>query len=151
MNDFQVDQAKVLRRIRVLVVDDSASCRDLLVAMINGDPRLQVAGVAVNGEEAVRAAAQLAPDIVTMDLHMPRMDGFAATRRIMETCPTRVVVVTSSFVPQDVAQSFHALEYDGVTYDCGDKIGLLRANVALALKDPELGAAARAALSPFFG
>ena len=47
-------------------------------------------------------------------------------------------------------QSFHALEYDGVTYDCGDKIGLLRANVALALKHPELGDAARAALVPFF-
>jgi two-component system chemotaxis response regulator CheB len=115
MNDFQQDQAKALRRIRVLVVDDSASCRDLLVAMINGDPRLQVAGVAVNGEEAVRAAAQLAPDVVTMDLHMPRMDGCAATRRIMETCPTRVVVVTSSFVPQDVAQSFHALEAGALT------------------------------------
>ncbi|GGZ25877.1 UTP--glucose-1-phosphate uridylyltransferase [Asticcacaulis endophyticus] len=47
-------------------------------------------------------------------------------------------------------QSFHALEYDGVTYDCGDKIGLLRANVALALKRADLGDAARAALSPFF-
>jgi UTP--glucose-1-phosphate uridylyltransferase len=47
-------------------------------------------------------------------------------------------------------QAFHALEYDGVTYDCGDKIGLLRANVALALKHPELGAAARDALRPFF-
>jgi len=47
-------------------------------------------------------------------------------------------------------QSFHAFEYDGVTYDCGDKIGLLRANVALALKRPDLAAAAREALSPFF-
>jgi UTP--glucose-1-phosphate uridylyltransferase len=47
-------------------------------------------------------------------------------------------------------QSFHALEYDGTTYDCGDKIGLLRANVALALKRADLGDAARAALSPFF-
>ncbi len=47
-------------------------------------------------------------------------------------------------------QDFHALEYDGVTYDCGDKIGLLRANVALALKRADLGAAARAALAPYF-
>jgi len=47
-------------------------------------------------------------------------------------------------------QEFHALEYDGITYDCGDKIGLLRANVALALKHPELGAAAKEALAPFF-
>jgi UTP--glucose-1-phosphate uridylyltransferase len=48
-------------------------------------------------------------------------------------------------------QAFYALEYDGVTYDCGDKIGWLRANVALSLKDPELGAAARAALRPLLG
>jgi UTP--glucose-1-phosphate uridylyltransferase len=47
-------------------------------------------------------------------------------------------------------QDFHALEYDGVTYDCGDKIGLLRANVALALKRADLGTAARAALAPYF-
>jgi UTP--glucose-1-phosphate uridylyltransferase len=47
-------------------------------------------------------------------------------------------------------QGFHALEYDGVTYDCGDKIGLLRANVALTLKRPDLAAAARAALVPYF-
>ena len=49
------------------------------------------------------------------------------------------------------SQAFYALEYDGVTYDCGDKIGWLRANVAMALKSPELGAAARAALAPLFG
>ena len=60
------------------------------------------------------------------------------------------VQLTDSMYRLMETQSFHALEYDGVTYDCGDKIGLLRANVALALKDPELGAAARAALSPFF-
>ncbi|MGZ3298578.1 MAG: UTP--glucose-1-phosphate uridylyltransferase GalU [Asticcacaulis sp.] len=47
-------------------------------------------------------------------------------------------------------QTFHALEYEGVTYDCGDKVGLLRANVALALKRPDLGDAARAALAPYF-
>jgi len=56
-----------------------------------------------------------------------------AMRRLMET------------------QAFHALEYDGTTYDCGDKIGWLRANIALALKHPELGEAARAALEPLFG
>ena len=60
------------------------------------------------------------------------------------------IQLTDSMFRLMETQSFHALEYDGVTYDCGDKIGLLRANVALALKDPELGAAARAALSPFF-
>lgn len=60
------------------------------------------------------------------------------------------IQLTDSMFRLMETQSFHALEYDGVTYDCGDKIGLLRANVALALKHPELGAAARAALLPLF-
>ncbi len=60
------------------------------------------------------------------------------------------IQLTDSMFRLMETQDFHALEYDGVTYDCGDKIGLLRANVALALKNPELGEAARAALAPFF-
>ena len=60
------------------------------------------------------------------------------------------IQLTDSMFRLMESQSFHALEYDGVTYDCGDKIGLLRANVALALQHPELGVAARAALLPFF-
>lgn len=59
------------------------------------------------------------------------------------------IQLTDSMFKLMQTQSFHALEYDGVTYDCGDKIGLLRANVALALKRADLGDAARAALSPF--
>ncbi|WKL58577.1 UTP--glucose-1-phosphate uridylyltransferase [Asticcacaulis sp. ZE23SCel15] len=60
------------------------------------------------------------------------------------------IQLTNSMFKLMQDQSFHALEYDGVTYDCGDKIGLLRANVAMALKRADLGDAARAALSPFF-
>lgn len=60
------------------------------------------------------------------------------------------IQLTDSMFRLMETQSFHALEYDGITYDCGDKIGLLRANVALALKHPQLGAAAREALLPFF-
>jgi UTP--glucose-1-phosphate uridylyltransferase len=60
------------------------------------------------------------------------------------------IQLTDAMARLMTTQSFHALEYDGVTYDCGDKIGLLRANVALALKHPQLGAAAREALKPFF-
>ncbi|BEV10673.1 UTP--glucose-1-phosphate uridylyltransferase GalU [Asticcacaulis sp. DW145] len=60
------------------------------------------------------------------------------------------IQLTDSMFRLMETQAFHALEYEGVTYDCGDKIGLLRANVALALKRADLGDAARAALSPFF-
>ena len=60
------------------------------------------------------------------------------------------IQLTDSMAKLMAKQDFYALEYDGVTYDCGDKIGLLRANVALALKHPQLGEAARQALAPFF-
>jgi two-component system chemotaxis response regulator CheB len=94
----------------VLVVEDSPACRELLLGLIGGDPRLHVVGVAPDGEAAVEAAARLRPDVIAMDIHLPRLDGFAATRRIMETCPTRIVMVTASSVPHEVARSFEALE-----------------------------------------
>lgn len=101
--------------VRVLVVDDSASCRALLVELINREPGLQVVGVAADGEDAVKQAHRLLPDVIAMDIHLPKLDGFAATREIMETCPTRVVMVTASLVPQEVAASFHALECGALT------------------------------------
>jgi UTP--glucose-1-phosphate uridylyltransferase len=61
------------------------------------------------------------------------------------------IQLTDGMAKLMVTQDFHALEYDGTTYDCGDKIGLLRANVALALKRPDLAAAARAAIAPLLG
>ncbi|HEV7915448.1 MAG TPA: chemotaxis-specific protein-glutamate methyltransferase CheB [Albitalea sp.] len=96
--------------VRVLVVDDSASSRELLVGMLNADPRLQVVGIAADGEAAVAAAQRLRPDVITMDIHLPGLDGFGATRRIMESCPTRIVMVTATSMPNDVAASFQALE-----------------------------------------
>jgi UTP--glucose-1-phosphate uridylyltransferase len=61
------------------------------------------------------------------------------------------IQLTDSMLTLLKSQDFHALEYEGVTYDCGDKIGLLRANVAMALEHPELGAAARAAVTALLG
>ena len=104
-----------LAPVRVLVVDDSAVCRELLVGMLSADPRVQVIGVEADGEAAVSAAARLEPDVITMDIHLPGLDGFAATRRIMETCPTRIVMVTASSIPQEVAASFQALESGALT------------------------------------
>ncbi len=103
------------RLIRVLVVDDSIVARELLVYLLNGDPQLLVVGVAADGQQAVESAARLLPDVITMDIHLPRMDGFAATRKIMETCPTRIVMVTASSVPHEVAESFRALESGALT------------------------------------
>lgn len=95
--------------VRVLVVEDSAASRELLVGILNADPKLQVVGVAADGEAAVAAAERMRPDVITMDIHLPVLDGFGATRRIMQTCPTRIVMVTSSSIPNDVEASFEAL------------------------------------------
>ena len=67
--------------------------RDLLVHILNSDPEIQVAGVAPDGEAAISAVERTRPDVITMDIQMPRLDGFDATRRIMESRPTPIVVV----------------------------------------------------------
>jgi two-component system chemotaxis response regulator CheB len=101
--------------IRILVVDDSPVARDLLTYLFNSDPQLQVIGVAASGEQAVEAAQRLRPDVISMDIHLPKMDGYEATRAIMETCPTRIVMVTATANPHEVAATFHALEAGALT------------------------------------
>jgi two-component system chemotaxis response regulator CheB len=96
--------------IRVLVVDDSNSVRALLMHILGSAPGLAVVGCAADGEEALKLARELQPDVITMDLHMPRMDGFEAIRRIMRECPTRIVVVSGSDDRAEVDASFRAIE-----------------------------------------
>jgi two-component system, chemotaxis family, protein-glutamate methylesterase/glutaminase len=96
--------------IRVLVVEDSPVVKELLVHMFSSDSAMQVVGTASNGEEALEAVERTKPDIITMDLHMPKMNGLDASRRIMETHPTPIVVVTGSYDPLEVSTTFRALE-----------------------------------------
>lgn len=96
--------------IRVLVVEDSTVERELLIRIISSDPEITIVGVATDGEAAVRAAARLKPDVITMDICMPKFDGIEATRRIMQLCPTRIIVVTNSFNASDAYKSFQAIE-----------------------------------------
>jgi two-component system, chemotaxis family, protein-glutamate methylesterase/glutaminase len=95
---------------RVLVVEDSGVIAEFLKEILDSDPRLRVIGVASDGDEAVEAVQRMKPDVVTMDIHMPKLNGFDATRHIMERCPTPIVIVTASATAEEAATSFRAVE-----------------------------------------
>ena len=96
--------------IKVLVVEDSSVNQEFLVHILSSDPEIKVIGMAHNGEEAVEAVGRLKPDVITMDIHMPRMDGYEATRRIMESHPTPIVIVSGNWDTKEVATTFRAIE-----------------------------------------
>ena len=79
--------------VRVLLVDDSAEFAESARAVLATDSRIDVVGVARDGAEALELAEQLAPDLVLMDIEMPRVDGVEATRAIRERCPDSQVVM----------------------------------------------------------
>ena len=81
--------------IRLLIVDDSLFFRRALREVFSGDPRLEVVGEASNGRQAVLKACELKPDIITMDVEMPIMDGISAVRRITDRCPTPILMLSA--------------------------------------------------------
>ncbi|MBI4417830.1 MAG: chemotaxis-specific protein-glutamate methyltransferase CheB [Ignavibacteriales bacterium] len=96
--------------INILIVEDSPVIREFLHHILGSDPELNVIGVAHNGEEAVEAVRSKRPDVVTMDIHMPKLNGFDATRKIMEMNPVPIVIVSGSSTAEEIATTFHALE-----------------------------------------
>ncbi len=97
-------------RIRVLIVDDSLVAREMLAQILATDSSIEVVGMARDGKEAVDAVAQLRPDLVTMDIHMPKMDGLVATEQIMAYHPTPILVVSSSVYGEGMGRAFDALQ-----------------------------------------
>jgi two-component system chemotaxis response regulator CheB len=100
--------------IKVLITEDSPVVRGYLKYILGSDPDIEVVGTAQDGEEAVRMVETSKPDVVTMDIHMPKMDGFEATRRIMESNPVPIVIVSASWNPEEVDKTFRTMEAGAV-------------------------------------
>lgn len=99
--------------IRTLVIDDSAFSRQTIARMLETSPLVEVVGTASDGEEALRKTLELAPDLITLDLEMPRMDGFTFLRLLMARRPTPVIVVSGRSDDENV---FKALDLGAVDF-----------------------------------
>jgi two-component system, chemotaxis family, protein-glutamate methylesterase/glutaminase len=97
------------RPIRVLVADDSTTLRTALCSLLAEDSRLAIIGQAADGVEAVEKARALRPDVITMDVNMPRLDGLGATAAIMAEAPSRVLVISSVRQHRQLELSFKAM------------------------------------------
>jgi two-component system chemotaxis response regulator CheB len=100
--------------IKVFIVEDSPVACELLSYILGSAPEIQVIGTANNGAEALDILAQKTTDVIIMDINMPKMNGFEATRRIMETHPVPVIIVSASWDPQEVETTFRAVEAGAV-------------------------------------
>jgi two-component system chemotaxis response regulator CheB len=138
--------------VRVLVVDDSGFFRRRLCEILNEDTGIEVVGTAINGEDAVSKATQLKPDVITMDIEMPVMNGIEAVRRIMASRPTPVLMF-SSLTHEGAKATLDALDagamdflpkkFEDVSQDLGTAKNLLRERVLTLAKQRVARAPAR--------
>ncbi|GLI37771.1 chemotaxis response regulator protein-glutamate methylesterase [Geobacter hydrogenophilus] len=103
------------RKLRVLVVDDSSFMRMVIRSVLEKDPAIEVIGVAMDGVEGVEKALALRPDLITMDIEMPRLDGISALKEIMAKAPTRVLMV-STLTCEGAKATFDALDAGAIDY-----------------------------------
>ena len=101
-------------KINVLVVDDSTTARMLLVHLLESDPQIHVVGAVNDGQAAQDFVRENKPDVILMDIHMPVLDGFETTRRIMESQPVPIIICTATTDPKEVATTFRLMEAGAV-------------------------------------
>lgn len=95
---------------KVLIAEDSPTIRNLLQKILSSSPDIEVIDTASNGKEAVEKTIRLRPDLVTMDIRMPIMNGFEATREIMRRAPTPILVISASVNSDDLKITFNAIQ-----------------------------------------
>lgn len=105
-----------MRRIRVLVVDDAVVVRRLVTDVLAADPEIEVAGIAANGKIALQKIAQLAPDLVTLDIEMPEMDGLETISEIRKTWKTLPVIMFSTLTARGAQSTMEALSRGATDY-----------------------------------
>lgn len=104
-----------MNQIKILVVDDSLLMQRVLSDILQSDPQILVIGTARDGEEALQKIPKLHPDVVTLDIEMPRMNGLTAVRKIMETNPVPVIMI-SALTQREAQLTLKALEFGAVDY-----------------------------------
>ena len=102
-----------MSKIRVLIVDDSAYSRQTIKKMLESDSQIEVAGIAADGVDAMAKTMRLKPDLITLDIEMPEMDGFSFLRWAMKNRPTPVIIVSSY---SDSKTVFKALEFGAADF-----------------------------------
>lgn len=122
-------------KIRTLVVDDSTSMRMLIRSILAADPAIEVVGTAIDGVEAVERAMVLKPDIITMDVEMPRMNGIAALKQIMTKLPEVRIIMLSSLTHEGAKTTFDALEAGAFDYVAKTATSGFEQEIAAKVKD----------------
>lgn len=102
-------------KTRILIVDDSSFMRMAIRSVLSKDPSFDIVGTAVDGMDGVEKAIALKPDLITMDVEMPRMDGITALKKIMATAPTKVIMV-STLTNEGARSTFEALDAGAIDY-----------------------------------
>ncbi len=132
-------------KLRVLIVDDSSFMRMAIRGILAKSPGIEVVGIAADGLEGVDKALALKPDLITMDVEMPRMDGIAALKQIMAKQPTRVLMV-STLTCEGARATFEALEAGAIDYvpknvsDCKDAQAVFQAALLAKVQEAALSA-----------
>lgn len=120
----RANDTRTMRKVRVLIVDDSSFVRKALLRIFESDPSIEVAGMAATGEEALEKIAELHPDVVTLDVIMPGMDGLDTLKIIMEERPTPVLML-SQLTKQGAELTLRALEMGALDFVDKSSTGMM--------------------------